>query len=226
MGVGLSKRVGNVRAKTNRDAVLRFWFGEKVSPSTADEWLNSHEYLQSKVGMWFGQDDAVDKEAFKRFNQLIHDAGNKRLTASPWLTDAGIVARILLCDQLPRNAFRGSATAFAYDGVAIELSEHAIDTATDQRVPGAFRMFIIQPLMHSEDISLHEKALTSAQQLNATFPDVPEFHETERQVKEHKSVIERFGRYPHRNKVLNRSNTAEEDAWLNSPDRPPWAKSQ
>jgi len=152
--------------------------------------LNTQEYTSSRVTRWFFPSEDIDNQA-KKFEPLIHDAGNNRLTSSPWTTDLGMLARILLTDQIPRQAFRGTDAAFAYDDVAVSLASKALDDEMDARLPGAMRIFVTLPLIHSEDVALHAKAEESAEKLISDYPNVDAFSENQRQVKEHKSVVDR-----------------------------------
>lgn len=163
-----------------------------------------------------------------------------------WTTVQGNFARLLLADQLPRNAFRGNGEAFAYDDLAATLSRSLVLDqageasggdggggggevepgggleATLVQLPAACLPFVCLPLMHSESLGDHDTLsafLTSAAQRHPTYP----YGQTVAFEQAHREVLERFGRYPHRNAKLGRESTPEEIEWL-SGDIPGWAK--
>ena len=172
------------------DAVLRFWF-EELTP-----------------GDWFRKSDALDREIADRFGATLRVAGSKGLRA--WReTAAGRLAEILVLDQFSRNIHRDSARAFENDAVARALTRDAIDTGDDQSLTPQQRAFLYMPLMHSEARADHETALALYESLGLRG-----HLDAERQ---HYRIIERFGRYPHRNALLGRESTPDEKAFLAEP---------
>ena len=122
----------------------------------------------------------------------------------------GSLAEIIVLDQFSRNIFRNQPLAFAFDGMALVLAQEAIEKGHDQALPISQRAFMYLPFMHSESQVIHQTAVTlfSQQGLEQNL----EFEH------KHKRIVDRFGRYPHRNDILGRASTAEELAFLKEPD--------
>lgn len=155
----------------------------------------------------FAKDDAFDAELQARFLDDHFAAARRKREAL--LGDAhGALALILLLDQLPRNVFRDSAHAFACDPLAREYAQRAIDAGFDTSVDPELRVFFYLPFEHSEDLADQDRAVALCAALgNANYLKYAEAH---------RDVIRRFGRFPHRNRVLARVNTTEEQAWLDA----------
>ena len=219
--------------------VLVFWFGREYYADPAA--LERADYLRARARVWFGGGAAVDAAA-RRFAPLIRAAGRGGgVSLGPeraWAERDGLVARLVLLDQLSRNAFRGSAEAFAYDARAREAAlalvaegRAAEGRAPRRRLPSAAVAFVITCLSHSEDLALHARAAAyGREQLALAEGGSGGAAWLRRQVDEsladHTRVLERFGRYPHRNAACGRVSTGEEVAWLASADCPGWARSQ
>jgi uncharacterized protein (DUF924 family) len=153
---------------------------------------------------WFAKDEAFDAEFKSRFEAAHHAAAAGVLDA--WAADAeGALALLVLLDQFPRNAWRNSAHMFATDGKARAIARAAIDAGLDRQVDAALRPFFYLPLMHSESLEDQERSV----ELNAALDA-----NTQRYAVLHRDIIERFGRFPHRNKALGRETTAEERKFL------------
>jgi len=144
------------------------------------------------------------------------------------------IARILLCDQLARNCFRGTDEAFAYDHISLahtkELVHHALHPSEDVsfrgEIYGFYGYVCAIVLMHSEDAKDHELSLDFLEWCKSTTGNIP-WNAIKGFELEHKAVIDRFGRYPHRNKAKHRKSTKEEEDFLADVDNlPRWAKSQ
>jgi len=170
--------------------ILSFWF-EEIQPIS-----------------WWKKDDGFDALLVERFSE-IHEKAS-RCELYEWRRQAeGRLAEIIVLDQFPRNMFRDSARAFASDSMALTLSQEAIACGADQALTPVQRSFLYMPFMHSESLRIHEVAVElfrkNGIQNNLDF----EFS--------HKRIIEKFGRYPHRNKVLGRPSTAEEIEFLSLP---------
>ena len=125
-------------------------------------------------------------------------------------TAEGRLAEIIVLDQFSRNLFRDSPQAFAQDSLALALAQEAISLNLDQQLSPEQRAFLYMPFMHSESKLIHEFALKLFQRLGN--PTNLEFE------KKHKVIIDRFGRYPHRNQILGRESTDEELTFLTQPD--------
>lgn len=154
---------------------------------------------------WFNASATFDAQCRKQFLELHLTASRGEL--SHWSQDAtGALALLLLLDQLPRNMFRGSAHAYATDPMARAAAYKALSQGFDQQFAPELRSFFYLPLMHSEELADQQRA----SELFHTL-DIP------RAIKwrtHHLAIIERFGRFPHRNLVLGRSTTPDEQAWL------------
>lgn len=156
---------------------------------------------------WFSKNDAFDAEIKARFLSTYEAARDGEL-ASWEDSDDGTLALVLLLDQFPRNLFRDDPRAFATDAACCALAKRAIARGVGDRVDPDMRQFIYMPLMHSEDMADQEhccalfRATDNAD--NIKFADI------------HADIIRRFGRFPHRNAVLGRTTTAEEQAYLDA----------
>ena len=170
--------------------VISFWFKEIES------------------AMWWKKDDAFDALLVERFSGIHARAACCELFE--WRQEPeGRLAEIIVLDQFSRNMFRDSALAFANDAMSLTLAQEAINCGADQALTPVQRSFLYMPFMHSESLKIHEVAVElfrkNGIQSNLDF----EFS--------HKKIIEKFGRYPHRNKVLGRESTAEEIEFLTRP---------
>ena len=156
---------------------------------------------------WFAKDDAFDADLRTHFEAAHHTAA--RGGFADWEeTPDGALALLLLTDQIPRNIFRGSAHAFATDARARQVAERAIARAFDQRFEPSLRCFFYLPFEHSEDIADQARAVALFEELG-----------DENYLKYaciHRDIIARFGRFPHRNAVMGRVATPEEQAFLDA----------
>ena len=170
--------------------ILDFWFGE-LTPEH-----------------WYTASDDLDAECARRFG-AVHAAAARCELADWRVTPEGRLAEIVVLDQFSRNIHRGTAAAFAQDTLALALAQEAVRAGADAALPPAQRAFLYLPYMHSESAVIHEAALRLFDQ-----PGLETNLDFERQ---HKAIIDRFGRYPHRNAVLGRLSTPEEVAFLATP---------
>jgi uncharacterized protein (DUF924 family) len=170
--------------------VLDFWF-EEIDPV-----------------MWFKKDDEFDRLLHTRFGKLWQAASQGEL--AHWrATIKGRLAEIIVLDQFSRNLFRNTPRSFACDGMALVLAQEAIATGLCENLTVEQRGFLYLPFMHSESALIHQQALELFRQLNNG--DQLEFEIR------HKAIIDRFGRYPHRNEILGRESTFEEQEFLQQP---------
>lgn len=161
-------------------------------------------WKQAGPKRWFAKDEGFDRDFRDRFNAAHMQAARRGL--EDWLTTAdGALALLILLDQYPRNAFRGTAHMFATDPLARLYARKMVDAGLDQQVEPQLRAFCYLPFEHSEDPQDQQRSLALNQQLDAS---------TYHWAKEHADIIERFGRFPHRNGVLGRASTDEELAFL------------
>lgn len=156
---------------------------------------------------WYAKSDDFDAEITRRFRTLWDEAVAGGL-ASWEANDEGTLALILLLDQFPRNMFRNDPRAFSSDPLARDLSVRAVARCVDQRVEPQFRQFVYMPLMHSEDLADQERCCALFRVADET--------DNLKYADEHADIIRRFGRFPHRNLVLGRTTTPEEQAFLDA----------
>ena len=180
-------------------AVYQFWFQEL------------------KPKQWWQKSAKLDADISARFLADHERAAAGEL--SHWRdSPTGRLAEVILLDQLSRNMFRSSAKAFATDSLALQRAQQraqqAIDAGDDMRLAAQERVFLYMPLMHSESLSVHQQAEKLFRQLADEAPNYANHYDYELR---HKAIIERFGRYPHRNQVLGRSSTAAELKFLEQP---------
>jgi uncharacterized protein (DUF924 family) len=156
---------------------------------------------------WFAKDDAFDAELHARF--LDEHFAAARRERERLLDDAdSALALILLLDQVPRNVFRDSAHAFATDPLARAYADRAINAGFDLNVDPALRIFFCMPFEHSEALADQDRAVALCETLgDANYLKYAQAH---------RDVIQRFGRFPHRNRALARVNTPEERMWLDA----------
>ena len=172
------------------EQVLHFWFEE----------------IDSKF--WFKKDVDFDQQIrdlfIKHFEETL--AGKN----SDWRrTPVGRLAEIIVLDQFPRNMFRDTPQAFSADPVALSLAKEAVKVGDDQKLSAEKKAFLYMPFMHSEDPKVHEKAVELFSQKGLEKNLAYELA--------HKKIIDRFGRFPHRNAILGRTSTAEETEFLKEP---------
>lgn len=154
---------------------------------------------------WFAKDDAFDAEFRHRFEAAHFMAARRELDA--WADTAeGMLALMILLDQLPRNTWRGTGHAYATDSLALHFARRAIERGDDREIEQALRRFLYLPFQHSEALADQERSLA----LFATLDREPDDNWAEH----HHGVVARFGRFPHRNRALGRETAAEEEAFL------------
>ncbi|EJW13295.1 hypothetical protein DUF924 [Rhodovulum sp. PH10] len=156
---------------------------------------------------WFAKDDAVDAAIKARFAKACEDAAAGRLAAWEETPD-GALALLLLLDQFPRNLFRGSRKAFDADPLGRAVADRAIARGHDRAFDNPLRRFFYVPFMHSEDLADQERCVALCQAAG----DAEGVHHAE----VHAAIIRRFGRFPHRNPLLGRVTTPEEQAFLDA----------
>jgi uncharacterized protein (DUF924 family) len=154
---------------------------------------------------WFARNDRFDAQIRERFEALHHSAARREL--DDWTFEPqGALALLILLDQFPRNMYRGSAHAFATDPLARKVAREAVGEGFDRAVDPSLRNFFYLPFMHSEDPADQECCVSLTEQSG----------EDPRWAVLHRDIIQRFGRFPHRNAELGRESTAEEAAFLQS----------
>jgi uncharacterized protein (DUF924 family) len=154
--------------------------------------------------VWFGKDPAFDQRFREAFVAEHSAAAQGELM--PWLATAeGALSLVILLDQYPRNAFRGSPRMYATDPLARLVADTALDLGHDRKVDDSLRGFFYLPFSHSEHLADQERAVD----LFADLPEPAPMHS-----RSHREIVARFGRFPHRNSLLDRKTTPEEEAWL------------
>ena len=167
--------------------VLMFWFDEL----TPQQWFNSF--------------NDVDQAIANRFS-TAHEAASKGELFEWRETPDGRLAEIIVLDQFARNLFRGDPRSFATDTLALVLAQEAIAAGDDQRIDPERLAFLYMPFMHSESLLMHEIA--------EKLFDRPGMEMNLKSLRSHTKVLQRFGRYPHRNAAVGRQSTADEIDFL------------
>ena len=192
-------------AATPKD-VLGFWFHDATQ---------NPEALQRRSEVWFRTDPAFDRECATRFTTLLEDAAHGALGS--WAgTSRGRLALVVLLDQMPRNIHRGSPAAFAHDAQAAVHCIAGIDSGQDRALHPVERVFLYMPLQHAEDLDLQRRSVEQFESLAAEATGAWHVHfaENVHYAREHHDIIERFGRFPHRNRILGRESTEDELRYL------------
>ncbi len=176
--------------KQEYHAILQFWFDE-LSPR-----------------QWFTKDQTVDRRIAEHFSDIHQQAIRCELFS--WRqSPRGRLAEIIVLDQFSRNLFRDSPRAFATDALALALAQEAVACGADQTLDPQEKNFMYMPYMHSESAEIHKVAMV--------LFDQPGLEQNLEYEVRHKVIIDRFGRYPHRNALLGRTSTDDEVAFLKQP---------
>lgn len=186
--------------------ILDFWFGELDDDGLPDSFHRNR---------WFRSDRRFDQEIRHRFLSLVLFASESGL--AHWRKQAGgALAEIVLLDQFSRNIYRGNALAFEHDKVARTLTRRAMDNGQDMMLPAVQRAFLYMPLQHSERREDQDLSVECYEQLAASVDGIlGDFMASFVQAAhDHRDIICRFGRFPHRNAVLKRPSTPEETTYL------------
>jgi uncharacterized protein (DUF924 family) len=190
------------------ESVLEFWFGND---------LESPEAVAARCRLWFAGEPSFDQLVRERFDGLPESAQRGALDSWQHEPRSGL-AFVLVLDQFPRNLYRGSARCFAYDSLAYEVAAQAIDRGFDTRVSPLEAMFFYLPLEHREEAGAQARCVALFRSLLERAPAQlrPQFESFLSYAVRHQEVIDRFGRFPHRNAVLGRSSTEDELSYLES----------
>ena len=211
----LSESMGSTMTDDDQariEQILSFWFKEQEL---------SAPQIDRRMDIWFGEDLVFDHEIEKEVSDDIEKASDGKL--GHWTDEPhGRLAVILLLDQFRRNIYRGTVKAFSHDNVALKLCVEGAMEKKDKGLTPIQRVFFYMPLQHAESrrvqaksVELYERLAESVSPtLQETFLTVAQFAEL------HKDIVDQFGRFPHRNSLLGRENTPEEDEYLagDSPD--------
>ncbi len=211
----LSESMGSTMTDDDQrriEEILSFWFKEQEL---------SGPQIDQRMDTWFGEDPVFDHDIEERFSGDVERACNGQLdhwAAEPY----GRLALIILIDQFRRNIYRNTAKAFSHDKIALKLCVEGAMEKSDKGLAPIHRVFFYMPLQHAESRKVQAKSVALYNRLaesvsptyQETFLTVAQFAEL------HKDIIDQFGRFPHRNSLLGRENTTEEDEYLagDSPD--------
>lgn len=191
------------------EEILDFWFGSNPDDAAV---------AKEKSALWWSKNPRMDDEIRQRFENFVRKVAAGEL--SDWQSKpAGRLALILLTDQVPRNIYRDSPRAFAYDAKALAWCLDGLDQGFDLKLRPIERVFFYLPLEHAESVEHQDKSVTLFTELvsiaderhKAAFKEYLDF------AIRHRDIIARFGRFPHRNQVIGRQSTPEELTFLSQP---------
>jgi uncharacterized protein (DUF924 family) len=188
-----------------QDEILDYWFGG----------IENGFPLEDRSALWFQLSEANDREIEDLFGELLLSAANGEL--DDWAqTPRGSLALIVLLDQFPRHIYRGSARAFEFDYKAVEVAKDGVELGHHHQLAFVEQGFYFMPFEHSEKFADQQFGVGL---FNTLLEEVPEEHKEKvadslRWAQQHRDLIKRFGRFPHRNKVLERESTEEEQEYL------------
>lgn len=194
--------------------VREFWFG-KLPPTP--------EQLTTRMQMWFGYDQSPEQQQewddsiHSQFEPLVRQAIDGELMA--WADGPRRrMSLILLLDQFPRNIYRGTARVYAGDEQALALALSGMNSGADAALDTVQRLFFYMPLQHSEARDVQDESVAAYRRLVLEAPDAlkPTFKSCLDYAERHREVVARFGRFPHRNRILGRASTPDELAYMNS----------
>jgi uncharacterized protein (DUF924 family) len=188
------------------DDILAFWFGELDAAGKADA---------DHSARWWRKDPTFDETIRARFEgeHRAIDAGERE----DWLADPrGRVAYVVALDQFSRNMFRGTPAMFASDARALAAAKSGVAAGEDAQLPHAMRYFLYMPYMHSEALEDQEACVELFRRLDPV-KDGAEKGQAERYAEQHRDIVARFGRFPHRNAILGRASTPAEAEFLTQP---------
>jgi uncharacterized protein (DUF924 family) len=203
----MAKQMGD-RVETDWRRLLSFWFGPD---------LNSHAAVHARSAVWFGEDREFDAEVAARFSDWPARAAAGEFDS--WKAEPRSALALVLClDQLPRNLYRNDAAAFGYDEVATRLAGGFVDAGYDRALHPVEAVFLYLPFEHAENLALQRRSVDSFERLLGRAPDElrEAFEGFLDYAVQHREIVARFERFPHRNEVLKRESTSEERAFLES----------
>ncbi|MEQ8802343.1 DUF924 family protein [Haliea sp.] len=191
------------------DTIVQFWFGDSDDDAAV---------ASNCAGLWWSKNPETDSSIRERFEPAVQAVAASEL--DHWRRSGeGWLALIILTDQFPRNIYRGTPDAFRYDPIARQLCEEGLAAAADQQLRPIQRVFFYLPLEHSEYQAHQVRSVELFRELAASAPAGAQaaFDRFYDFAQRHKAVVDRFGRFPHRNEILGRPSTQEEIAFLREP---------
>jgi uncharacterized protein (DUF924 family) len=201
--------------------VREFWFGKSLTGPLPGqgEMASRAVALSRRASLWFeanpqlqGQQDELIRSAFQG---LVERAGRGELAG--WAdSPRRRLSLIILLDQFPRHIYRGTPQAFAHDAEALALTLSGMQLAADGALNIIERLFFYMPLQHTESTEVQDESVSAYRRLVAESPAELQstFESALESAEEHRALIRQFGRFPHRNQLLGRDNTTEEEAYL------------
>jgi uncharacterized protein (DUF924 family) len=197
---------------TTQEAILEFWFGDS-EPSSAE--------LEQRITLWFESGPAIDAEIASRFGHLLREARNGKLDDCK-ATARGRLALVILLDQFSRNLHRGSEEAFASDAEALRYSLEGIALGIDAELSVVERTFLYMHMQHAEDSSVQESSVQVFEKLATECSETirPHMNRFLASARSHRDIIDKFGRFPHRNRALGRECSEAEIDFLTVPTVP------
>lgn len=202
----MNREIGHEGAVIGPEDVLGFWLGAPGSSQLAN------------ATKWYMKDDAFDREIEARFGATLELGARGALDG--WKTSPrGRLALVILLDQFSRNIYRNQPRSFAQDARACSDALEAMARGDERELTTVERSFLYMPLMHAEDVDLQRKCVASFERLRDEAPaDLRKFVENGLDyARRHADIVERFGRFPHRNTILGRTSTPEEVEFLKQP---------
>ncbi len=192
--------------------IIQFWFSDCV---------DEPENLNTVARRWYSGGEVFDREIAAKFGYLFETVPKQLLTETEALSAQQLLAGIVLFDQFSRNCFRRSARAFEYDVLSLQLMDTALARGLHQRMHPLHCVFLLMPLQHAEDLKRQDSGVKLFQGLvdRSAEPYRSYIKGTARYAAQHRELIERFGRFPHRNKVLMREPSEQELRYLESGGR-------
>ncbi len=191
------------------ETILEFWFGTESDDVVA---------ARQQAELWWKKHPEVDQEIRERFASLLDAGANGSL--DDWLTSSrGILAMIILADQFSRNMYRDTPRSFAYDPLARNWCKAGLDSGADRMLRPIERVFFYLPIEHSELLEDQHRSVALYEELAESVPEAQRklFDGHLNYAVRHREIVERFGRFPHRNAILDRESTEEETEFLQKP---------
>ncbi len=195
-----------MQADTDIEAVLNFWFGRA---------REDDDVIGNRMSFWFASNPDVDEAIGGQFSGTVSKAASGEFDS--WRqSPQGALALIILLDQFPRNLSRGTPAAFAHDGEALQLCLDGIASAQVQELSYIEQVFFMMPLQHAESRGVQQRSVEQFEALLARIPEVRRdpFKGFVKYAHMHNDIVQRFGRFPHRNALLARADTQEERDYL------------
>ncbi len=190
--------------QTDAEDVLHFWLGPLDEDGFASDTF---------ARRWWQKDPDFDREIRRRFHAVYESLRAEQ--PQPWSsTPRRLLATVIVLDQFPRNMFRGTYRMFESDVRALALARTGITRGDDRRLSGDLRSFLYMPLMHAECLDTQDECVRLFDVHSKEHPDSDRVRVNLRFAEAHREVIQRFGRFPHRNEILGRASTPEEVDYL------------